>query len=120
MKTITEHIRQHLLKDAGILTQDLAPPLDSLRGTEWSDRFERLQRNRMLLGGFRYGFLAVLGKPKWSRTLDIEKRINLYIDTGNLEYLVDIANLAMLEFEEGTHPKKYFKASDDGIHTEGR
>lgn len=120
MKTISEHIRQHLLKDAGILVQDLLPSLDSLRRTEWSDLCERLCRNRLLVGSYRYGLMNAPGKPKYSRSLDIIKRMELYIKDGNLEHLIDIRNLAMLEFEEGTHSKRHFSASDDGVHTERR
>lgn len=30
---------------------------------------------------------------------------------------MDIANLAMMEFEEGDHPDKHFSFVDDGKHT---
>jgi len=120
MKTISDHIRQHLLKGAGILVQDLLPPLNFLRYTEWSEECDRLCRNRLLLGSYRYGLMNALDKPKYSRSLDIIQRMESYIDDGNLEHLIDVRNLAMLEFEEGTHPKRHFSASDDGIHTERR
>ena len=46
------------------------------------------------------------------------QKAKLYQETGNDEILVDIANLAMVEFIEGNHPNKHYKAVDDGIHTE--
>lgn len=95
MKTITEHLRH----------------------SEWSSRFEQFQRNRMLIGAYRYGRLNAQGKPRYDRCSDINRRVDLYNETGNLEHLVDIANLAMLEFEEGDHPKRHLSASDDLIHT---
>jgi hypothetical protein len=37
-----------------------------------------------------------------------------YEQTGNLECLVDIVNLALVEFVEGKHPKRYFASEGDG------
>jgi hypothetical protein len=93
--------------------------IEELKKTEWSQRFEQLMRNRLVLGVFRgYGKLNAPGKPQWDRPGRIEKEISLYREDGNLERLVDIANMCLLEFEEGKHPKRHFKSSDDGIHTE--
>ncbi len=39
-----------------------------------------------------------------------------YIETGNDELLVDVANLCMKEFAVGNHPKKHFNSVDDGEH----
>lgn len=90
---------------------DVPPPnasLDELRRTEWSPEFERLMRNRMILGAFRYGRLNAPGKAPYDRMPSIAKRALEYTRTGNLDLLLDVANLAMLEFEEGTHPNRHF------------
>lgn len=87
------------------------------KGTEWSHEFERLCRNRMFMGGIRYGRLGAEGKPKYDRCKDIKRRITKYEETGNLEYLVDAANLCQCEFVEGDHPNKHFSSDDDGKHT---
>lgn len=81
--------------------------------TEWSPRFEKLMRNRLIMGALRYGKLNAPGKPQYDRMASIQKRAKLYAETGNLEILVDIANLALLEFEEGRHPKRHFTAIDE-------
>jgi hypothetical protein len=81
--------------------------------TEWSPAFERLMRNRLIMGALRYGRLKAPGKPQYDRLKSIVDRVGKYRESGNLEYLVDIANLALLEFEEGVHPKKHFAAIDD-------
>lgn len=88
----------------------------SLLETEKSDRFYQLMKNRLVLGAFRYGLLKSI-KPNWDRCNSIRYRLKLYEDTGNKEVLVDIANMALLEFEECKHPKAHFKAIDDGLHT---
>ena len=46
----------------------------------------------------------------------ILKRATEYLETGNDELLVDIANLGMKEFSVGNHSKKHFKSIDDGEH----
>jgi hypothetical protein len=43
----------------------------------------------------------------------IKQRIDLYVQSGNLEYLVDAANCCMLEYEFGTHPNRHFHSEDD-------
>jgi len=96
------------------------PPLSELRRTEWSPEFERLMRNRLVMGAFRYGRLHAEGKPAYDRVSGALKRLELYRQTGNLECLVDVANMMLLEFEEGDHPGRHFRAADDGVHVEAR
>lgn len=92
----------------------------SLARSEWSPRFERLMRNRLIVGASRYGKLNSPDKPTWNRISRIELECKLYRHDGNDERLVDIANMALLEFEEGIHQKKHFASSDDALHTEVR
>jgi len=117
----TDHdfIRSHLLK--GVFPPEAPPPdprfqLDQLAKTEWSPGFEELMRNRLVLGAFRYGLLDDPTKPQWDRMTRIKQEVERYMEGGNLECLVDIANMALLEFVEGKHPKRHFKASDGGLH----
>lgn len=72
---------------------------------------------RLILGGLRYGLIREAGKPTYNRLASMRRRLSLYQDDGNLEHLVDVANLAFLEYVEGDHPKKHFRAADDGEHT---
>jgi len=94
--------------------------IDTLYSTEWSHQFETLCRNRLVMGAFRYGLLNDPEKKQYHRILSIKKRISLYLQSGNTEHLVDIANLCLMEFQEGTHPLKHFSAIDDGEHTESK
>lgn len=96
------------------------PPLESLQESEWSDEFEQYMRNRLIMGGIRYGLLNAPGKPKYDRCTDIKRRIDLYAKDGNLEHLVDIANICLCEFVEGEHPLRHFAAGDDTQHTSKR
>lgn len=110
MKTVTEHIRARLLRDL----------FERLQETEWCSVFERLMRNRLLMGAYRYGLLYDRERPPMNYVKSIRKRAKLYWKTGNQEYLVDIANFALLEFvRKNCHPNPFFSAiDDDGVHVQ--
>jgi hypothetical protein len=113
---VHELLRERLLRQAG-LDAPVAPlrseTFDSLYQSEWSPEFERLMRNRMVMGALRYGKLRAPGKPVYDRIGSIRRRLDAYEATGNKELLVDAANLLLLEFEECHHPLAHFAALDD-------
>lgn len=105
----------------GLPEKDLDHPepkinIDDLFKSEWSDEFEQLMRNRRVLGAIRYGKTNALGKPKYDRVNTLRRKIDLYEQTKNKEVLVDIANYAMVEFQEPTIDGTYFQATDDQDH----
>lgn len=114
--TTFEFLRERLLMRAGLLPSP-KPKFNftDLEKSEWSPTFERLMRNRMLMGALRYGTMEEKRKVgrKWDLVGGIEKKIKSYKETGNTEYLVDIANYCQIEFECGYHPNKHFAALDD-------
>lgn len=91
------------------------PDLYELLLTECSPEFERLRRNRMVMGALRYGRLGAKGKPTYDRVDSMVRRLRKYETSLNAEHLVDVANLAMLEFVEGEHNGVH--SVDDGEHT---
>ena len=91
---------------------------EELKKTEWSEEFERLMRNRLIIGALRYGRLGATNKPQYDRINSMIKRLTKYQETGNKEFLVDVANICLLEFVECNHPNQHFHAIDDGEHTE--
>ncbi len=101
--TQTEYIREHLLKTCANNPMDYK----NLKKSEWSDEFEQLMRNRLVQGAFRYGLLAE-NKLKNCISL-LEDKLKVYKETGNIEMLVDIANIALVEFVIGKHPLRHFK-----------
>ncbi|MEM6471706.1 MAG: hypothetical protein AAF802_19250, partial [Planctomycetota bacterium] len=46
----------------------------------------------------------------------MQQRLEAYQKDGNLEHMVDVANLCMIEFERPSHRKPTWAAIDDGIH----
>lgn len=117
--TNTELLRKRLLAsvvDAAV--GDKCESRASLIRSEWSPTFERLMRNRLLVGRYRYGRMDRDHDTDYDRVTSIMHRMTEYQEHGNLEHLVDIANLCMMEFEHAAHDKAHFEAIDDGIHTE--
>lgn len=108
-------LRRRLLERAGIEpTRVSKPSLAELRKSEWLPEFEQLMRNRLVMGAIRYGLMART-RGGYDNIESIRRRLVLYEQTGNLEHLVDCANLLMLEFKFSTHPQKHFKALDESI-----
>lgn len=95
-----------------------AETIDVLRQSEWSAEFEQLMRNRLLMGRFRYGRMDDPAKGDYDCIKSALSRLRKYQETGNLEHLVDVANLCLVEFVHGRHPNKHFEAADDGEHVE--
>jgi len=92
-KKVINKLRDHCYREAG-LKEDFT--YESLKESQWSDDFERLMRNRLIIGGLRYGLIK--DAHKYNKIESIVKRIDLYIQDNNLEHLVDVANLCLIEF----------------------
>lgn len=116
--TNNDYLRQRLELRAGLAKFPEDTTLASLRKTQWCRDFVKYCRNRMIMGGMRYGPFRHPDKPTYDNIDSIIKRAEEYKRTGNDELLCDISNLALCEFVEGIHPKKNFTAEDDGQHVE--
>jgi hypothetical protein len=107
-------LRERLLVRAGLSEPVLAKyTLADLERSEWSLAFERLMRNRLIMGALRYGRIHEPGKRKYNRVESMARRLAKYHETGNKELLVDVANLCLLEFEECHHPNAHFHSVDN-------
>lgn len=91
---------------------------EGLKESEWSEDFEKLMRSRLIIGALRYGKIGAANKPQYDRVNSMIKRLTKYQETGNKEFLVDVANICLLEFVECNHPNQHFHAIDDGEHTD--
>lgn len=118
---VNRHFLDNLWRwKCGIPEQEPSRPVSysELAESEWSLFFEQAMRNRLIMGGLRYGRLGDSQKPAYDRIREARKRLDRYEETGNDELLVDIANMMLLEFVEGSHPLKHFQSQDDGPHAE--
>lgn len=68
--------------------------------TEYSEKFDTIRKNMMVTSYYKYGSLREnYDRFKCMDALgNIEKRIQKYKETGNTEFLADVANFAMIEF----------------------
>lgn len=75
-------------------------------------KFHDMMDDRMLVSHYKYGE-STDGYPEKSKAVDnIKVRVDKYLETGNVEYLVDAANFAMLEFMHPSVDNAYLKATD--------
>lgn len=85
---------------------------DNILKTEYSDRFDELRRNRVGMSFYKYGPARknfASGNVQAIPTLEL--CLQKYKDTGNTEYLCDLANYAMFEFMYPQHPNAHFRAT---------
>jgi len=83
--------------------------------SEFSEQFVQGMRARMAVSYFKYGPLANAYPGKVSAVESLKVRLEKYAETGNTEYLIDVANFAMIEFMRPAHPGAHYspKDSDD-------
>ena len=117
MKTTHQILRARLKVP---LTDDPADGITmaELQVMQWCPEFERLMRNRLLMGAMRYAPFSRQEPGAYDNCGSALSHIRAYQATGNTEHLVDAANLMLCEFKLGVHPKKHFAASDDGEHVQ--
>lgn len=83
--------------------------------SEWDRDFERLMRNRLVMGAMRYEPMArkKQTRGKWNLRAAMRSKLENYERTGNREYLVDLANYCLIAFSCDDHPGGHFRALDD-------
>lgn len=84
--------------------------------TEYSEKFDNIRKNMMVVSFYKYG--AMQENYKQEKTIDalgsLKKRLQKYEETGNTEFLADIANFAMIEFMYPQHANAFYKPTDNG------
>jgi hypothetical protein len=87
---------------------------ESILKTEYSTEFDEIRKRRMVVSFYKYGPISTnAGQRLVDEVASLKDRLQLYIDTGNLEYLADVANFAMIEFMYPQHESPKFIAADD-------
>jgi len=114
--TNTQMMRERLLSGVPDSPEERSP--GRIIADTWSKEFEDYMRNRLVTGHFRYGVHVDEGAC-YKKVSSAISRLQAYLATGNLEHLVDAANLAMMEYGNPCeHDDPHFEAADDGAHTE--
>lgn len=80
---------------------------------EFNAEFVRKMEQHCVMGYFKYG---PLGENAGSRLTDmvenLEKNLKRFKETGNTEYLIDVAVYAMYEFTCPQHANAHYKPTD--------
>jgi hypothetical protein len=80
--------------------------------TEYSEDFDNKRKNRMVVSFYKYGHIREnYGNCEVDAVKTLKERLSLYEKTGNTEWLVDVANMAMIEFMYPQHPQAHFRAT---------
>lgn len=73
--------------------------------------FLQAMMNRMGVSYHKYGSIADKFPHGALGTQQVYQRLERYLDTGNVEWLVDAANYCMIEALRPGHPKAHFRAT---------
>lgn len=88
--------------------------IEQILSIEYSERFDKIRKNMIAVSHFKYGWIK--DTYETYKTADamksLQMRVDKYKETGNTEYLADVANFAMIEFMYPQHPKAFYKDTD--------
>ena len=92
------------------------PEFEKIVETEYSERFDEIRKGMMVMSYYKYGPLKDnYGTYKGLKAIpNLEARLQKYKETGNTEFLADVANFAMLEFMHPSVEGAHYKPTDDG------
>jgi hypothetical protein len=80
--------------------------------TEVSEPFIQGMRDRMGVSYCKYGAVADAYPSRVDALASLRQRLEKYAADGNTEWLMDVANFAMIEFMHPRHERAHFKATD--------
>lgn len=80
--------------------------------TQFSETFIQGMSNRMGMSYVKYGPIQQAFPKKVDAIATLKLRLKQYLETGNTENLMDVANYAMIEFMLPKHPNAHYRATD--------
>lgn len=87
--------------------------VEEILATEFSEPFAQGMRDRMVTSFYKYGLLTDAYPDKVDAIGSLSERLRMYAETGNTEYLIDVANFAMIEFMHPRREGAFFAGTDD-------
>lgn len=89
------------------------PEFEKVLATDYSESFDELRKKQMVVGHYKYGSIRKNAKNRLIEYIPtLEKRVQAYKETGNTEFLADIANFAMIEYMYPQHPNAHYTPTD--------
>ncbi len=80
--------------------------------TQISKKFLQGMVNRMFTSYYKYGKIEDTFPHKTDAIGCLHMRLKKYEETGNTEWLMDVANFAMIEFMFPKHSNAHFRATE--------
>jgi hypothetical protein len=80
--------------------------------TEYSTAFFEYMVKSMEVSFYKYGAIADGFPDKLDAMASLRQRILDYARTGNMDYLIDIANFAMIEWMHPKHEEAHYEPGD--------
>ena len=84
----------------------------SIPTSEFSQTFLQGMVDRMGVSFHKYGRVADAYPNAVDAIASLEQRLKEYRETGNTEWLMDVANFAMIEFMHPLHPEAHYSPTD--------
>lgn len=82
---------------------------EKILSTEFSEDFIEKMRGSMIQSYYKYGRVSDNYPAIGNAIEDLKQRLQLYEETGNIDYLVDVSNFAMIEAMYPKHPNAHFR-----------
>lgn len=76
---------------------------------DYSTEFDSLRQNSIVQSHYKYGWMSDTYPELADAFGSLIKRVELYKETGNADWLIDIANFAMIEYMHPAHSKYHFR-----------
>lgn len=86
--------------------------IDGIPESEFCPQFVQGMYDRMGVSYCKYGKVADAYPSRVDAIASLQKRLDRYAETGNTEWLMDVANFAMIEFMRPRHPEAHFRPTD--------
>ena len=80
--------------------------------TQFCEQFIQGMSDRMSMSYYKYGPVQQGFSDKVNAIETLKLRLKQYMETGNKEFLMDVANYAMIEFMLPKHPNAFFRPTD--------
>ena len=88
---------------------------DEILDKEYCWEFDEKRKNAIITSYYKYGPSKENFKKGMVDAIgSLKKNLKKFEETGNTEFLVDVANFAMIEFMFPKHPNAHFKGTDSG------
>lgn len=118
-------LRRRVYENAGLLYEYnglQGVTMQQIRDSFAAPDFHKSADDKFIIGAFRYGLITeqITNGKHYDHMGSILRRIEYYLETGDMDVLPDIANLAKAEWIVPHHPRAHLGSVDHGYDAPGR